>query len=80
MAFSHLTQTFLFFRFASPNIECAGLVRERAGSFGGLFSGEVGGSRGIVFERPFFPLVPVELEPVVDEPSSKSVSIAFSRV
>lgn len=33
----------------------------------------------MVFERPFLALALVALDPVADDPSSNSVSIAFSR-
>lgn len=65
---------FFFARLASSNVAVDGLVNERVGSLGAFCSGESGVAR--VFERPF--KGPAALDPVVDEPSSKSVSIARS--
>jgi hypothetical protein len=79
MIFSHLTHSFFFLRFDSSNDADGGFVSDRAGSFEAFASGERGGTPGIVFERPLLPFTLVVLDPVVDDPSSKSVSIAFSR-
>jgi len=79
MVFSHLKHSFFFFRFESSNVADEGLVSDRVGSLRALCSGDSGGSPGMVFERPFLALELVTLDPVVDDPSSKSVSIAFSR-
>ena len=74
IVFSHLIHSFFFFaRLASSNVAVDGLVNERVGSFGAFCSGESGVAR--VFERPF--KLPT-LDPVVDKPSSKRVSIARS--
>src|ERR1700735_1778485 len=79
IVFSHLIHSFFFLRFDSSKDADDGVVSDRAGSFGALCSGETGRSPGIVFERPFKPLAFAVLDPVVDDPSSKRVSIAFSR-
>jgi hypothetical protein len=79
MVLSHLIHSFFFLRFESSNDADDGLVSDRVGSFGSLCSGERGGSPGMVFERPFLALTLAILDPVVEDPSSKSVSIAFSR-
>lgn len=79
MTFSHLIHSFFFFRFEPSNDADDGVVSDRAGSFAGFCSGEIGRTPGIVFERTLLPLTLVVLDPVVDDRSSKSVSMTFSR-